>query len=802
MENKILLQDLSAGMSKRSGLGKREGENFVRTFFSVIEQYLQEDKIVKVKGLGTFKVVEVSGRDSVNVNTGERIHIKGHSKVTFTPDSAIRDHVNRPFADFETIILNEGVDLAAMEFVDVPDDVTVRDDEGYTLRPEDEDVDVTLRPDNEDDFIKSSDDEITIRPESEGTSIAEESEGTSIAEELSEIQEMEPAAEGQTEPAAEEQTEPAAEEQTEPAAEEQAEPEAEEVTESEVAREPLDEQKEADIVADRSQQVGEVTHTKRLVETTSSVMDDMTEPTLRLNDAAEPGDDLEITRKPSDNESDDESELSHVDSNSSEETMPVADTDSTTSTFGSMTENIGEGTAGTADADSQSTDEGLDTSDEKPHRIAFNPYARRRAFYDPLSDDSQEADNAVGSDLGGSSVSETAPVEDVRIAADEPSAVAADEPSTAAADEPSAVAVDEQSAVAADELAENGVADISEEVESVGIEAESESTPDGQVTEDTLNEGTGVTEYSQLPDEQHTEGNMPDAEETSFTALNDNAEPNAEEATAAVLNEVEEPALDSVSGNVADSDSTLPKEKASRRSSYVARHTSGRTADDTPSNKENKTNIFAAIGKLLLVIGLMVVSYFAGTNHLFDESCIRRSAEQSAKNEAALSNASETSAAGDAVVEEQQVVAEDSVDDVTEELADDELPQHVNIQNEELIELDGDESEDNSPQAGNHKRGSESNNSSATSAQSAASRQGESSASSKNNYPQVAGGEYEIVGVKCSYTLRKGESVSIVARKYFNDPKLSVYISKLNNLSNPDLVEVGQVIKVPELKHK
>lgn len=789
MENKILLQDLSAGMSKRSGLGKREGENFVRTFFSVIEQYLQEDKIVKVKGLGTFKVVEVSGRDSVNVNTGERIHIKGHSKVTFTPDSAIRDHVNRPFADFETIILNEGVDLAAMEFVDVPDDVTVRDDEGYTLRPEDEDVDVTLRPDNEDDFIKSSDDEITIRPESEGTSIAEESEGTSIAEEseetsiaeeLSEIQETEPAAEEQMGPEAEEQTEPEAEEQAEPEAEEQTESEAEQelTTELEAGQGNIGEQKEADIVADRSQQAEEVTHTKRLVETTSSVMDDMTEPTLRLNDAAEPGDDLEITRKPSDNESDDESELSHVDSNSLEETMPVAGTDSTTSTFGSMTENIGEGTAGSADADSQSTDEVLDASDEKPHRIAFNPYARRRAFYDPLSDDSQEADNGVGSDLGGSSVSETAPVEDVRIAADEPSAVAADE------------------------LAENGVADIREEVESVGVEAESESTPDGQVTEDTLNEGTGVTEYSQLPDEQLAEGNMPDAEETSFTALNDNAAPNAEEATAAVLNVVEEPALDSVSENVSSSDSTLPKEKASRRSSYVARHTSGRTADDTPSNKENKTNIFAAIGKLLLVIGLMVVSYFAGTNHLFDESCIRRSAEQSAKNEAALSNASETSAAGDAVVEEQQVVAEDSVDDVTEELADEELPQHVNIQNEELIELDDDESVDNSPQAGSRKRGSESNNSTAASAQSAASRQGESSASSKNNYPQVAGGEYEIVGVKCSYTLRKGESVSIVARKYYNDPKLSVYISKLNNLSNPDLVEVGQVIKVPELKHK
>ena len=112
------MQDLSAGMSRRSGLGKRESEAFVRTFFAVISQYLQEDKIVKVKGMGTFKVVEVSGRDSVNVNTGERIHIKGHSKVSFTPDTTMRDIVNRPFADFETIILNDGVDVAAMEYID------------------------------------------------------------------------------------------------------------------------------------------------------------------------------------------------------------------------------------------------------------------------------------------------------------------------------------------------------------------------------------------------------------------------------------------------------------------------------------------------------------------------------------------------------------------------------------------------------------------------------------------------------------------------------------------------------------
>ena len=169
MENKLLMQDLSAGMSRRSGLGKRESEAFVRTFFAVISQYLQEDKIVKIKGMGTFKVVEVSGRDSVNVNTGERIHIKGHSKVTFTPDTTMRDIVNRPFADFETIILNDGVDVAAMEYIDeaaeaqdvaddMQEDATAWEDDNLTTLPEGEDalLDEALQAEEQDSPVEES----------------------------------------------------------------------------------------------------------------------------------------------------------------------------------------------------------------------------------------------------------------------------------------------------------------------------------------------------------------------------------------------------------------------------------------------------------------------------------------------------------------------------------------------------------------------------------------------------------------------------------------------------------------------
>ena len=74
----------------------------------MIEQALENEKTVKIKGLGTFKLVDVDSRESVNVNTGERFQIKGHTKVSFTPDTNLRDTINKPFAHFETVVLNEG----------------------------------------------------------------------------------------------------------------------------------------------------------------------------------------------------------------------------------------------------------------------------------------------------------------------------------------------------------------------------------------------------------------------------------------------------------------------------------------------------------------------------------------------------------------------------------------------------------------------------------------------------------------------------------------------------------------------
>lgn len=111
MNEKRSLQDIINLFGEKQGMNKKDAELFVRTMFDLIEEALATEKYVKVKGFGTFKLTEVESRESVNVNTGERIEIQGHTKVSFTPDTTMKDLINKPFAHFETVILNEGVEL-------------------------------------------------------------------------------------------------------------------------------------------------------------------------------------------------------------------------------------------------------------------------------------------------------------------------------------------------------------------------------------------------------------------------------------------------------------------------------------------------------------------------------------------------------------------------------------------------------------------------------------------------------------------------------------------------------------------
>ncbi|MCR4994205.1 MAG: HU family DNA-binding protein [Bacteroidales bacterium] len=114
-DTKLQLTDLAHGLSRRASLPLRYSEDFVKSFFQIVEEGLLHDNMVKVKGFGTFKLVDVNARESINVNSGQRFEIAGHTKVTFTPDPVLRDAVNKPFVEFQTVILNENVDTALME---------------------------------------------------------------------------------------------------------------------------------------------------------------------------------------------------------------------------------------------------------------------------------------------------------------------------------------------------------------------------------------------------------------------------------------------------------------------------------------------------------------------------------------------------------------------------------------------------------------------------------------------------------------------------------------------------------------
>ena len=111
---KTLLQEIAAKVAKKQGITIKAAETFVTNFFSVVREGLEADKQVKVRGLGTFKIIPVKPRESVNVNTGERVLIEGHDKLTFTPDSSMKELVNRPFSQFDTVELEDGVDFGDM----------------------------------------------------------------------------------------------------------------------------------------------------------------------------------------------------------------------------------------------------------------------------------------------------------------------------------------------------------------------------------------------------------------------------------------------------------------------------------------------------------------------------------------------------------------------------------------------------------------------------------------------------------------------------------------------------------------
>ena len=164
--SKFSLNTLGKLLADKSGLSQVEAELFIRKMFDVCNQGLDADKLVKIKWLGTFKVQATKDRESINVNTGERFTIEGRDKLTFTPDNILKEIVNKPFAQFETVVVNDGVDFDEIDekfgeeqAEDAPSEVIDFLDEEETATPN-PDV-VVIESEKEKEKEKEEEDELS-----------------------------------------------------------------------------------------------------------------------------------------------------------------------------------------------------------------------------------------------------------------------------------------------------------------------------------------------------------------------------------------------------------------------------------------------------------------------------------------------------------------------------------------------------------------------------------------------------------------------------------------------------------------
>ena len=183
MNNRLTIQELAGLLADYTGKDANSSELFLREFIAVVSEGVYTDKLVKVKGLGTFKIILVEKRESIHVNTGERFVIPGHYKFSFLPDKELRELVNKPFSFFETTELGENVDFTDMDVVA---------DEPETKEAEDESTEEMILEERcllEDEhllrgeeMVIPSEEKLAISPE--GTSVGQ---SESVGEETSEL---------------------------------------------------------------------------------------------------------------------------------------------------------------------------------------------------------------------------------------------------------------------------------------------------------------------------------------------------------------------------------------------------------------------------------------------------------------------------------------------------------------------------------------------------------------------------------------------------------------------------------------
>lgn len=211
------VSDFASELVSRYGLKEEEATEFITAMFDIIcEQLDAPDKQVKVKGLGTFKVTSVGARASVDVNTGERIIIEGRNKISFTPEVLLRDRVNRPFVQFETVVLNDGVDFSE---IDREFDGDKKEAETKPM-PEPEPVaeagtnqETELVPDSETEPNSVTNQAPGPDAESEARPEVEQVEPDAESEVLPEVEQVEPVLEAETKLIEEEQAEDTAQQE-------------------------------------------------------------------------------------------------------------------------------------------------------------------------------------------------------------------------------------------------------------------------------------------------------------------------------------------------------------------------------------------------------------------------------------------------------------------------------------------------------------------------------------------------------------------------------------------------------------
>jgi len=259
---KIYLGELSAVLAEKHGVDRRAAQRFVNSVVDVIHQGLEKDRMVKVRGLGTFKIVDVEARKSVNVNTGEEVLIDGHSKLTFLPETSLKELVNKPFALFETVLLNEGVSFSELDDEEEEMDIDNGDESAPAPEVEkpivkvvqkvkpvvEEEAPVIEEPVQEEEpVVEEVEAPVIVEPVQEEEPVVEEE--APVIEEP--VQEEEPVVEEVEEPVVEVEEEPVVEVEEEPVVEEVEEPVIVEPVQEE---EPVVEEEKAPVIVEPVQE--------------------------------------------------------------------------------------------------------------------------------------------------------------------------------------------------------------------------------------------------------------------------------------------------------------------------------------------------------------------------------------------------------------------------------------------------------------------------------------------------------------------------------------------------------------------